>query len=73
LLLDALRNGSQDPTMIAMLIDPLKDQLEEMEKFQEMIESTLDLDVVDRGEFLVKPSFDENFQGICFCFFRNGG
>lgn len=61
--LDNQSNGSPHPTLRAAIIDPLRDCIGEMDKFQEMIESTLDMDVVDRGEFLVKPSFDENFQG----------
>ena len=66
LMLEALsnqNNGSPHPTLRAAIIDPLRDTIGEMDKFQEMIETTLDMDVVDRGEFLVKPSFDENFQG----------
>ena len=65
LMLEALNNqndGNPHPTLRAAIIDPLRDGIGEMDKFQEMIETTLDMDVVDRGEFLVKPSFDENFQ-----------
>lgn len=66
-MLDALKmqnEGAPHPTLRAAIIDPLRDYIGEMEKFQDMIESTLDMDVVDRGEFLVKPSFDENFQEL---------
>lgn len=45
------------------LIDPLSDTLTEMEKFQLMIEHTLDMDLVDNGEFFIKSSFNEELNG----------
>lgn len=50
--------------MHALFISQLNDQIEDMTKFQEMVESTLDLSLVDRGEFLIKPEFDEELQGL---------
>lgn len=61
--LSSQNGGNPQSTFRAAIIDPLRDSIKEMDKFQEMIEATIDMDVVDRGEFLVKPSFDDNFQG----------
>jgi DNA mismatch repair protein MSH2 len=47
-----------------VFISSLKDLPGDMQHFQQMVESTLDMDLVDRGEFLVKPSFDDDLQGV---------
>lgn len=47
----------------SMLIDPISELLTDLEKYQSMIEQTLDMDLVDRDEFFVKRSFDEDLQG----------
>ncbi|KAK5650302.1 hypothetical protein RI129_001331 [Pyrocoelia pectoralis] len=48
----------------ALIIDPICDVLLDLERYQDMIEQTLDLDLVDRGEYFVKPSFNEQLQDL---------
>ncbi|XP_075226942.1 DNA mismatch repair protein spel1 [Lycorma delicatula] len=65
MLLEALKNQNDKephPTVKAILIDPIEELLGDMKNFQEMIETTLDMDFVDRGEFLIKSEFDEDLQ-----------
>lgn len=52
------------PTLRDSIIDPLKENLKDMEKYQEMVSSTLDLAVVDKEEYLVKAEFDDDLQTL---------
>uniref|UniRef100_A0A1B6C2N8 DNA mismatch repair protein MSH2 n=1 Tax=Clastoptera arizonana TaxID=38151 RepID=A0A1B6C2N8_9HEMI len=62
-LIEALKS-SDHPTFQGMFIKPILEHLSDMAKFQEMVETTLDMELVDKGEFLIKPEFDEELQGL---------
>ncbi|XP_056633214.1 DNA mismatch repair protein Msh2 isoform X1 [Diorhabda sublineata] len=47
-----------------MLVDPLSELSSDMQNFQNMIEQTLDFELVDRAEFLIKSSFDESLTEL---------
>lgn len=47
----------------AAIIEPISELMSDMDKYQAMIEQTLDMDLVDRGEYLIKPDFDEELKG----------
>lgn len=45
-----------------MITIPLKELVNDMEKYQTMIEETIDLNLVERGEFLIQSGFDDELQ-----------
>ena len=48
----------------AVLENPLFDLYEDLKNYRAMIEQTLDMEQVDKGEFLVKSTFDPQLAGI---------
>lgn len=47
-----------------MFTDPLNEFIKDMNKFQQMVEQTIDLDSAEKGDFLVRSEFDDELKGI---------
>lgn len=50
------------PTVTNVICDPIKDALGELGMYKQMVEQTIDVDGIEKGEFLIKASFDERLQ-----------
>ncbi|KAJ8723319.1 hypothetical protein PYW08_003231 [Mythimna loreyi] len=55
---------AENATVHSSITEPISELNEDLGKFLQMIETTVDMDAVDRGDFLVKPSFDEQLQSL---------
>lgn len=47
------------PTVTSAIYSPIKDTLGELDKFKQMVEQIIDVEGIEKGEFLIKASFDE--------------
>ncbi len=70
--LKSCNDENPNSTLSNVFIATLEEQINDMSKFQEMIESTLDLSLVDRGEFLIRAEFDDELKGT-YLLYKNQG
>lgn len=60
-LVQTLTN-SDDKTLKSVITTPLEELVHDMNKYQAMIEETIDFNLVERGEFLIQSGFDNDLQ-----------
>ncbi|KAK6631697.1 hypothetical protein RUM43_013761 [Polyplax serrata] len=63
-LLEALENANYCAGIKDMFISPLKEVAEDMAKYQEMITSTLDLEQISKGYYLIRAEFSEDLTEL---------
>ncbi|XP_020288290.1 DNA mismatch repair protein Msh2 [Pseudomyrmex gracilis] len=63
-LLEQLSSEANVAALKAMIIDPLKELIEDMDKFQQLVEQTIDLDAAEKGDFMINPGFSDDFKGL---------
>ncbi|XP_078619474.1 DNA mismatch repair protein Msh2-like [Branchiostoma floridae x Branchiostoma japonicum] len=56
--------GSHRSLLMELFSNPIKELLYDFRKFQEMVETTMDMDRVDKHEFVIKPDFDDNLKEL---------
>ena len=68
-LVDCLleNQGDHAAVLIGVLIQPLRNANEKLVKLKELVETTIDLNQADQGEFIVKADFDDQLGGIQIC------
>jgi len=55
-------SNSNNITLSSIITTPLKEFVNDMNKYQAMIEETIDFNLVERGEFLIQSGFDDELQ-----------
>ncbi|XP_077977328.1 DNA mismatch repair protein Msh2-like [Glandiceps talaboti] len=65
-LVEALEkhDGQHKTLLMEVFSNPFKELLLDFAKFQEMIESTLDMNLIEQHEYMIKPDFDPDLQAL---------
>lgn len=53
-------SAHNNPLLTETLTTPLVELQADFEKFLQLVETTVDLDLVEHHEFVIKPSFDKD-------------
>jgi len=67
-LLEQLLLEKNVTALNTMIIEPLKELIEDMDKFQQLVEQTIDLDAAEKGDFMVNPGFADDLKSNNFKF-----
>ncbi|KAK3870845.1 hypothetical protein Pcinc_023957, partial [Petrolisthes cinctipes] len=56
--------GPHTTTLAAVFITPLMELVTDLSKYQEMIETTVDMSQASQGQFVIKPDFDDTLAEL---------
>lgn len=59
-----MHESNHKHALTSVFIDPIKTLADEFKNFVEMVKATLDLELADKGEFMISPNFDETLLGM---------
>jgi DNA mismatch repair protein MSH2 len=54
----------ENVTIDSVILVPMEEILDDLEKFQVMVEQLLDPEAIDKGEYIVKASYDEGLEDL---------
>ncbi|CAL8100976.1 unnamed protein product [Orchesella dallaii] len=57
-------DGSKGHILASNFCEPIKSMLDDLNKFNEMVSTTLDIEMAEKGDFVVRPDFAESFQTL---------
>uniref|UniRef100_A0A2P2I8C1 DNA mismatch repair protein MSH2 n=2 Tax=Hirondellea gigas TaxID=1518452 RepID=A0A2P2I8C1_9CRUS len=57
-------NGSHASILSAIFLTPLQESVGDLSKFVEMVETTVDLEQVRQGQYIIKADFDEELTAL---------
>ncbi|KAF5340409.1 hypothetical protein D9611_007962 [Ephemerocybe angulata] len=68
-LIEELTKATEDREEFAALVEeqylkPLKESEASLSKYSDMVEQTIDLEELDRHNYVIKPGYDEELQGL---------
>ncbi|KAG7201856.1 hypothetical protein KM043_004574 [Ampulex compressa] len=63
-LLEQLTSATNVTAARTMFSDPLKELIQDMDKYQQMVEQTIDLEAAEKGDFMVQAAFDDELKEL---------
>jgi len=64
MLVDLKNHESEKQIVLqSVIIEPLDNLNSDLSKFRELVEGTVDLDMAEKGEYVVRADFDESLSG----------
>lgn len=61
---DDCQNAAHASLVKTGFLDIIDKYVEELARFQELVETTVDLEAADQHEYIIKPDFDDKLKGL---------